>query len=327
MIRVGQIGMGFMGTMHANVYQELEKIMDIKVVAIADLEPDRREKFASMFGAKQYANAQELIDNAEVDVVDITLPTYIHAEYAIKAMEMGYHVFIEKPVCLKPEEGAQLLAVQERTQKQVMVGQCLRLWPEYMYLKKTFDEKIYGQLKNLVLRRTSSTPTTNWHDWIVDESLSGGACLDLHIHDVDFARYLLGEPNEIKVIGDKNHAMALYDYGKTKVSIEGGWDMSSPDYGFRVQYIANFETGQLVYENDTLTVYPKNDKPFVPELDGDCNVNKDAGGNISSLGAYYNELKYFYECLLNGKQNTIAPLSEGVKSVEQVYREMENGGY
>ena len=76
MLKVGLIGCGFMGSMHANCYNN---IADAKVVAVADLRREKAEELAKISGAEIYATGKELIEKADVDVIDICLPTYLHA--------------------------------------------------------------------------------------------------------------------------------------------------------------------------------------------------------------------------------------------------------
>ena len=87
--------------------------------------------------------------------VHICLPSYLHAEHAVLAMEKGMHVFCEKPVCLTAEEGRRLLEVQKKTGVSVMVGQVVRSFDEYRYLKDVYDNKTYGKLKSIVMQRIS----------------------------------------------------------------------------------------------------------------------------------------------------------------------------
>src|SRR5436305_10007176 len=94
-IRVGIIGGGWPGQMHAKGYAAAG---GFKVAAIADLIPSRREKFLSEHpGAKQYADAKELIEDQDIDAVSVCLPNFMHAAMSIAALRAGKHVCCEKP--------------------------------------------------------------------------------------------------------------------------------------------------------------------------------------------------------------------------------------
>ena len=138
MIRVGLIGCGFMGGMHAACYAALAEL-GVKVTAIADDRPEFLAQMKEQTDAQTYESGMALIEQADVDVVDICLPTYLHTAHACAAMEKGRDVFCEKPVCLTEEDMQALLETKKRTGRKVMVGQVIRLWDEYAWLKKTVD--------------------------------------------------------------------------------------------------------------------------------------------------------------------------------------------
>ena len=130
MIRVGLIGCGFMGGMHAACYAALAEL-GVKVTAIADDRPEFLAQMKEQTDAQTYESGMALIEQADVDVVDICLPTYLHTAHACAAMEKGRDVFCEKPVCLTEEDMQALLETKKRTGRKVMVGQVIRLWDEY----------------------------------------------------------------------------------------------------------------------------------------------------------------------------------------------------
>lgn len=331
MVKIGLIGAGFMGSTHLACYEKLMNIKDFKVTAIADLDFDKASKYAEKFGAVAYKTGEELIEKADVNTVDICLPTYLHAHHGILAMEKGYNVFIEKPVCLNEDEAQKLLEVQQRKGVKAMVGQCLRMWPEYMYLKNLVDSGEYGAVKSAVFKRLSPKPLWGWNNWLHDKEKSGGAVMDLHIHDVDFARYILGEPEEIKASilynsGNPEHVFSIYRYSNATAFLEGGWDFPQ-NFTFEMEYRVTFENAVVVFNsthNPTVKIYPNSGDVIIPNINTDFNEeNKESIGNISSLGGYYNELAYFIDCLLSEKPIEVSPLIEGIQSLRLLLREIE----
>ncbi|MBR2878062.1 MAG: Gfo/Idh/MocA family oxidoreductase [Clostridia bacterium] len=163
MIKVGLIGCGYMGTMHANCYKNID---GVEIVALADIRRETAEKLAEGTDAVIYGDGHELIDNADVDIIDICLPTYIHAEYAMAAMEKVKYLFVEKPVALTEEQGAQMLAKAEETGTYVQIGQVIRFWDEYVKLAEIVASGKMGKFVNANFRRISPTPTWGWNDWL-----------------------------------------------------------------------------------------------------------------------------------------------------------------
>lgn len=330
MIKIGLIGAGFMGGTHAACYELLLGKGYFKITAISDLDFDRANKLAQKFGAKIYATGKELIESGDVNTVDICLPTYMHAEYALSAMEKGYNVFIEKPVCLHEDEASKLLEMKQKTGAKVAVGQCIRFWPEYVYLKKLVDNETYGRLISGVFKRISPRPLWGWDQWLMDGERSGSAALDLHIHDVDYVRYILGIPVNIKgevssANGNNEHIFSLYKYKDAVVTIEGGWDYPSC-MPFEMEYRVRLEKATVVFNSGKtpfLMLYNEDGTIIQPVLEKEFDAESEGlGGNLTSLGGYFNEIKYFLECLENGNEIKIAPLEEGIESFRLTMREI-----
>ena len=333
MIKIGLIGVGIMGSVHNACFVALSGMTDVKVTAIADASAERLAEAAKMWpDAETYSSGMELLEKAHINTADICLPTYLHAEHAIVAMEKGYHVFLEKPVCLKADDMEELLKVEEKTGAKVMVGQVLRMSDEYIYLKELYDSKKYGKMRSIVMNRLSPKPKWGWENWFHQIDKSGSIVVDLHIHDADFIRYLIGEPKAFYSAAVKNkdgipeQVTTTYFYDDCVAIAEGGWDY--PDgFAFNVGYRACFETATVVFNNlfsPSLVVYPVDASSFEPALKKEFeSEDTTLIGNITSLGAYFTELKYFVEHLIEDKPLTVAPLSEGIESVKLVLKELE----
>lgn len=323
MIRVGVLGAGIMGSDHILAVKKLAewKQKEIAVTAIADRMKERREKAAQIWPeAAIYEEADELLEKEELDAVHICLPSYLHAEYAIRAMEKGIPVLLEKPACLTEKECERLLETQKRTGVKVMVGQVLRFFPEYRLLKELFEKKTYGELKGLVMQRLSQNVLWGYQNWFHDEKKSGSVVLDLHVHDADFIRYLLGEPEGIHVAatayedGMINQILTQYTYPGKLVSAEGVWDINSK-MPFRGSYRAYFQDATVIFkswENPSVRIWKKDDTMEEPQLE-----------KVPELGGYYTETEYFYDCLEKDEEPSAAPLEEGVRTVRLALKELE----
>lgn len=335
MLKVGLIGCGGIGNTHQLSVKALTTHYDIGITAMADVRPAFMQRFLPSWpGARLYESGMALIENADVDLALICLPTYLHAEHAINALRKGIPVFIEKPVCLKDAECAELLKVQRETGIKAGVGQVLRLWEEYAYLKRTVDSGVYGKLKSIVMHRISgSSPgaPAGFENWFADIKRSGSMVLDLHIHDVDFLRYLLGEPDEFYVNSRKNsqglpeHLVTEYRFGDIIASVEAGSGYAQ-GFPFEAAYRASFENATVVYcstASPTLVEYG-NGKMRVPQLPKSymeaCNPeHKD----VQWISPYCLELRYFIECIQHGHDNTVLSLREGAASVRQCLKELD----
>jgi len=214
----------------------------------------------------------------------------------------------------------------------VLVGQVVRVSDEYRYLKKLTEKGTYGKLRSLTMWRLGGIVDWGYQNWFRNMELSGSVVLDLHIHDVDFLRYLLGEPDHLYVNARKNEQgmpeqiITQYRFGETIVSAEACWD-NPKDFPFETGYRACFEHATVVFSNknkEKVVEYLDNGKRNVPELNPEYQeTNHAAGINIAEIGPYYTEMKYFLDCLLKDQENEILPLREGVASVQQCLKELQ----
>ena len=323
MLRVGLIGCGFMGTMHANCYKNIE---GVELVALADLRKEKAEELAAGTNAKLYGDGKELIANADLDVIDICLPTYLHAEYALLAMDKVKYVFVEKPVTLNKCEAKALLKKQKETGAEVQVGQVIRFWDEYVELQKIYNEGKYGKVVNANFRRLSPRPTWGWNDWLLNTKLSGGAGQDLHIHDVDFVLSLFGKPKHFYTVrasgGEKDsYVNTIMMYNDKAVSVEGTWDLPA-SHPFEATFRVVFEKAVVENAGGKFMCYTNDGAEEIVIEKKQIAGESFKGGNISDLGGYYNELVYFTAQASEGKKIERATLSDAAASLEFVLKEL-----
>jgi len=327
MVKVGLLGAGFMGQMHASCYANIPQA---ELVAVADLEKDRAKAIGKKYGAKPYTTAAGLF-RQDLDIVDICLPTYMHAKFVCRAARKGLNVIVEKPMAFTVREANRIVKVVRETGIKFMVAHVIRFWPEYQVLKEYVDHEKLGRLLVLSLVRVSPNPTWTWQGWINNAALSGAALLDLHVHDADFVRYLCGEPVGVDTVGTKHeggwdYVFTNYEYPDKAVSAESGWNMPS-SFPFSMAYRAVFERGVLEFNSShtpTLAAYLSDgttEHPPVPEVEAKM---EDGGGNISSLGGYFNEINYFVGCVERGEEPTVVTPEDARETMVLVFKEMKS---
>lgn len=135
MLKVAVVGVGGISGAHIPVWEEME---DAELIALCDIRPEQMEKYENI---KHYTDFEEMLNNEEIDILDICLPTFLHADYAVKAMERGINVICEKPISLNEEDIDRVYSTAEKYNVKFMVAQVLRFWPEYELLKEIYDTK------------------------------------------------------------------------------------------------------------------------------------------------------------------------------------------
>ena len=330
MLKVGIVGAGFMGGMHSNVYANLPKT---KLVAVADLSAERAKELNLPEDAAIYSSIEELLEKVDVDLVDICLPTYLHAENVVKAAQAGKHILCEKPMAMTLDEADAMIEATEKAGVSFMVGHCIRFWPEYQVLKDIVDKGTLGQLTSLFCSRLSPTPTWSWDNWLLEPKRSKSATLDLHIHDTDYILYLLGKPISVFSRGRKDekgwvHIFTGFKYASNiAVAALGGWDLPA-SFPFNMAFLAAFERGVVEMDlgkTPTLTVYEADkEEPYALPLPKPEVEAVESGGNISELGGYFSEIQYFTDCILAGEKPTIVTPQTSRDSLETVLAEIES---
>jgi len=307
-LKVGIVGVGGMGSGHASRYLQLP---NAQITAIADLIPERLHARAPIeiniaskpvtfdfSDVAKFSEARDLIAEADVDVVDICLPTDLHAPYAIQALEAGRHVICEKPMALNVRDAERMVAAAESADRVLMIAQCLRFWPEYDFLRDQIKRQTFGRLLSLNMSRIGGMPAWSPDNWFLDPARSGGALLDLHIHDVDFVNSVLGLPDKIYATGRCSedsradniiHACFSYADGP-QVHMHAGW--SGAQVPFAASFDAWFDRAFIRYYDGVLTVFEDRDHvtgkvPDYPQSD-----------------AYLNEIAYFLHCVEAGEPPT-----------------------
>lgn len=331
MLHIGIIGCGGMGSTHNKAYKSAAQKHDVAVVALADCRQEFLDQAQLIWPqAETYTNGIDLINKAHVDAVSICLPSHMHTDHAVRAMEKGIAVLIEKPVCITEDECKRLLETQAKTGTPAMVGHVLRFFDEYAFLKKAFDKQLYGELLSIDMKRLGGDVLWGFEDWFHDEKKSGSVMLDLHIHDVDFLHYLLGNPDAMEIeteafpSGLINHVVAHYRFASVRASAEGLWD-PSPNRPFEASFTAVFEKGKLSFcssKNPSLTITLPVENDNLQPLMRFAPLHSDITDvTMTGLDPYCKEINYFTECLIEGKPIEQATLQDGVDAVRLVLKE------
>jgi predicted dehydrogenase len=321
MLKVALVGIGFMGRMHSTVYGTLP---NAKVVATVDYDLARAKEAAETHGAQWFTNLADAFANVEIDAVDICLPTDEHRTFTVEAAEAGKHVLCEKPMALTLEDADAMIAAAKANNVRLMIAHCIRFWPEYAYVTQLQCESTLGRLLSINLTRYGEFPSWSSEAWLEDETRAGGGSLDMHIHDTDYALGLLGEPGEVVSFGtDDGRGIGqifttMHFPGGEIAHLEGGWNLPSKT-PFKMAFRAIFERGAAIMDGGPLTIYAPGAEPMVPEFP---KMQTTGGGNISDLGGYYHEIKYFVDRVLSGEPFEITNAESSRRTLEVALNEI-----
>jgi predicted dehydrogenase len=321
-VNVGVIGLGFMGVTHLKALQQLPQG---RVVAVCDAvrRPENGQLSAGgnvgdgkpvtldMSVVRVYQDYRELLADPQVEAVDICLPTPLHPEVAVAALAAGKYVLCEKPMARTSALGRQMVEAAQKARGFLMPAMCMRFWPGWGWLKNVVESGQYGRVLAARFRRVAEPP--GWSkSQFMDGQKSGGALLDLHIHDVDFVQYCFGRPQAVYATGYTclsgaiDHVVAQYRVASgAMVYAEGGWAMA-PGFGFSMSYTVNFERATADYDvargAEALKVYVEGQPPVVIRNEGP--------------DGYVGELAHFLDSILAGRRPTVVTAADGLSAIE-----------
>ena len=332
MVNVGVVGLGMMGVMHINAYNKLD---NARLVAICDQDAARAS--GDLSGAwsnleMDDSNAldmsiiqgttllEEILAMDQVDLIDICVPTPFHQVVIQAALAAGKHVICEKPLALTSTAAAEVAKLVHESKGMFMPAMCMRFWPQWAWLKEVVAENRYGKVVSATFRRMASMPP----GWYSQGQESGGALLDLHIHDTDFVCSLFGRPDGVysrgysKTSGAVDHITTQYIYsGKDSpsiVSAEGGWCLAD-GYGFTMRYTVNFEEATADFDigrEHQLLLHHAGQSDEI-DLEGD---------------GYTGELQYLINCIELGQQPervTVDDATLCIQVIEAERKSLETG--
>lgn len=327
MIRVIIYGFGFMGRVHAQCFS---KNPAAEVVAVVDEDVARARVAAAELGLGDIFVTDQLegaLSSIEADVLDICLPTDAHAAAAEAGFAAGLHVFCEKPIALSLEDAARMTAEADLAGKQLMVGHCLRFWPECLELKQMLSSGEAGPLRALNMFRRAPRPDYTAGNWISDPSRCLGAALDLHIHDTDFVHFLLGTPDAVFSGGVKlksgwDHIQTQYVYADGPlVQAEGGWTypLARP---FQMGFCALFENGSLDFDNTAVPALQKRVGGRTVDLTGFGDAV--AHGQLAGLEGYQKQLEYFISRIATNQPIEVSTGKDATASLATLLSEIRS---
>lgn len=318
MIHVVIAGFGFMGAKHAESLRGME---EATLAGVADprlgATPEHLASYTD--DPHVFPSLEEALARRECDAVIVCLPTDLHPDATMAALAAGKHVFCEKPIALTRESAELMTREAQRCGRQLMVGHCLRFWPEYETLRAMVKSGEHGRLVSLSLTRHNERPDYAIDGWVFDPERCAGAALDMHIHDTDMVCHLLGLPHAVASRGVKessgwNAIATIYDFGGDGplVRAEGAWNFPR-GRGFRMQFTAVFETACLDFDSGmtpslTLTAGGRS-LPLHPVQSGD---------------GYQRELAYFLDRLRHNQPVEQSTGEQATESLSVVLAEIES---
>lgn len=299
-IGVGVVGLGFMGATHLAALEVARASgMPCRLAAVCDERESRRtgrrdgrlstgatDRLFDPAAVHAFATVDELLACDEVDAVSVCTPTDSHVELGRRVLETGRHLLMEKPIAVTAAAARPLVDAAAAAPGLAMPALCMRFWPGWTWLLERAADGALGAIRAATFRRLSPAPT--WAPGFYDDpARSGGALVDLHVHDADFVRALLGDPVAVSSGGTLDHVTTLYhfDGGPAHVQAEGAWDHAA-GFAFRMAFVADFDDA-------TAELDSRRDAPLT--------LSRAGGSELVDVGegaGYVPEMRHFLRAVL-----------------------------
>lgn len=318
MVRIGIVGVGFMGMIH---YLAARKLKGARVEAICSRDEKKlagdwtsiqgnfgpRGEQMDLSGLRKHRELKDLLADPNIDLIDICNPTHLHPETAIKALEAGKHVLVEKAIALEAKDADAMLAAARKANRLLMVAHVLPFFPEFAYAADAIRSGRFGKLIGGHFKRVISKP--DWSADIGDAAKTGGPAIDLHIHDTHFIGLVAGVPKHVFSTGvvsggavDYLTTAYLYGAGGPAVTCSSG-AIAMKGRPFVHGYEIYLEKATLVYESGTcpLTVLTAPNSPPSQGGEGGVEQPKLSGGDEATT-AFTLELQAAVDGVTAGKE-------------------------
>ena len=319
-VNVAIVGLGFMGLTHIKSYQQLPGARIIAVCdavrlpvngVLAGVSGNLAGSNAVDLGKdiRTYSKLEDLLAEDEVELVDLCVPTPLHVPQTIAALQAGKHVLCEKPLARTSALSREIVSAAKSAKGFFMPAMCMRFWPGWAWLKDLAAQNTYGKILTARFRRVSAPP--GWsRDSYFKGGDSGGALLDLHIHDTDFVQFLFGRPTRVFSTGQSrfsgaiDHVVTQYKVaGGATVYAEGSWLMTS---GFNMSYTVVFERATFDFDG---------------ARGGDALQLVEEGKPVQTLkpggpDGYVEELSHLITAIQTGQPPKVVTAADGLSAVE-----------
>jgi predicted dehydrogenase len=331
MVRIGIVGIGFMGRIH---YLAAQRLSGAKVAAVCSRDPAKlagdwrntRGNFGpepgqvDLAGVKKYAAFADMLADPDIDLIDVCTVTDQHAPLALQALKAGKHVLVEKAIGLTPAEADDMLAAAKKAGKLLMVAHVLPFFPEFKFAAESIRGGKYGKVLGAHFKRVIAKP--DWSADIADAAKTGGPAVDLHIHDTHFIGLVCGVPREVFAVGTVEGGAVtylttsyLYGPGGPAVTCSSG-AVCMGGRPFVHGYEIYLEKASLIYDSGgpALTLLTADGKSEQPKLPG--------GGD--PLAAFTDEIQAAVEGVKAGKEPDLLSGQLARDALVLCHREIES---
>ncbi|TDF91234.1 Gfo/Idh/MocA family protein [Paenibacillus piri] len=325
-IRLGVIGAGNIGNVHMTIFKQLPD--DVIITATTDMYLPLAEKRAAEHGIpKVCKTADELIADPDIDAVVIGVPNQWHAPIAVKALQAGKHVLLEKPMAIDVASAREIVRAQRESGKVLMIPHQMRWEWLPLQVKEQVDKGALGHIYNAKVGWFRRKGIPGWGTWFTKrEESGGGPLIDIGVHMLDLGFFFMGDRKPVSVYGS-----TYAEFGPKKRGI-GTWGTPNWDGHFDVEDLATalikMDDGSTLSLEVSWAVHMDTDSQHFIHLmgsDGGASIRGNQGKLLTESfdratevtltppandeGGRIRVSRHFIECIREGKQPTTSAMA------------------
>ena len=336
-LKVGLIGVGgIAGDQHLPYWKELAAEGRAEIVATCDIIPERARRGVEEFGAqKAYLSYKKMLKENAFDVVDVCTQNRWHCPMTVDALEAGANVLCEKPMAMNVGECQQMIGAATTFKKKLMIAQHMRFEPANEKLKEVVDRGTLGTIYTASARYLRRRGIPGWGKFHIKKESLGGPMIDIGVHVLDLAVWLMGCPRPVAVSGK------VYRKFGDRPDLENGeWGRGYPPKEFDVE---DYAVAFVRFENDATMMVDVSWAANIPEeMYGVMILGDKAGVSTNPLAVsgyeqgallstrfdwvqkddgHRREIRHFTECLEENKPVRVQPVEslQIQKIIDAVY--------
>lgn len=338
-LKVGFIGAGGIARAHM---KHLKAIGDVEIVAAADVSNDMLQRVKTEYGVQQlFTDFRAMLKAVpELDAVSVCTPNGLHAANTIAALEAGKHVLVEKPMAMNAKEGQKMLDAARRAKKHLVIGFQHRFEPRTRMVREQIKAGAFGKILYVRAQALRRKGIPNWGVFGRKDLQGGGPMIDIGVHILETAHYLIGSPKPITATGN------TWTYAGNKPSnVMCTW----PNWDYKTYTVEDLAVGQIRFDTGTMLTI---EASFVAHIEkdvwniqimgekggadwGNSQIFTDANGYMVNqtpafLGrwdCFEYKMRHFVEVVRDGRANE-APAEHGLmvqKMLDGVYASAAKG--
>jgi predicted dehydrogenase len=240
-LRMAFVGCGGISDTHIKVLQDFP---DVEIVAGCDLKPERLKYISEKYDITEgFKDWKEMLKKVKPDAVNVCTPNGFHSAPAIDAAEAGCHVIVEKPMAMNPEECRKMIDASKKNDRKLVVGFQYRYHPNSQYLVRAREDGRFGKIMFVKCQALRRRGIPNWGVFGQKQLQGGGPMIDIGVHVIEMAHFVMGSPNPIAAAGNTWTYM-----GNKPSDVVSQW----PNWDYKTYTVEDLAIGQIRFDNGAI---------------------------------------------------------------------------